>query len=122
MKNIIAGSFVGVAIALIGSYLIGFSSAIAVPKEVSEILSGSMFIIWEVAVTQFLGYGVVSLLLMFIAVSLLKLNPWLSALTAIIVCEVMLFSIYPNNYTVYIPHIFVLSLSAFLGGVFVSKK
>ena len=115
MKDTIIGLFIGIAIAFLGVYFTGFSAAIAVPEQVGKLLSGPSFIIWEVAVTQFLGYGVVTFLLLFFAIKLLKLNPWLSVLSALIACEAVLFIAYSSSYRIYIPHVFIVISCAVLG-------
>ncbi|WP_339899128.1 hypothetical protein [uncultured Gilvimarinus sp.] len=115
MKDTIIGLFIGIAIAFLGVYLTGFSAAIAVPEQIGKILSGSSFIIWEVAVTQFLGYGVVTFLLLFFAVKFFKPNPWLIVLSALIACEAVLFIAYSSSYTIYIPHFLIVIGCAVLG-------
>ena len=115
MKDIIVGLLVGIAIAFLGVYFTGFSAAIAAPAKVAEILSGPSFILWEIAVIQFLGYGLVTILLLYFAVKLLKLNPWLCAVAALVACEAALFMAYSSDYSIYIPHVLVLVACAAFG-------
>ena len=122
MKDLAIGIFIGLAIAYLGVYFTGFSAAIAVPEKVGEILSGTTFIVWEIAVTQFLGYGVVAFLALFLAIKLLKLNPWVSAIAAVVACEAALFAAYSSTYMIYIPHILVLVVCAICGAFLAHRQ
>ena len=115
MKDLAMGILIGLVIAYLGVYLTGFSAAIAVPEKVGEILSATTFVVWEIAVTQFLGYGVVTFLVLFLAIKLMKLNPWVSAMAAVIACEAALLAAYSSTYMIYIPHILVLIVCATCG-------
>ncbi|MCQ3827842.1 hypothetical protein HXX02_00130 [Microbulbifer elongatus] len=122
MKDLAIGICIGLAIAYLGVYLTGFSAAITVPEKVSEILSGKAFIVWETAVTQFLGYGVVTFLALFFSIKLMKLNPWVSALAAVVVCEAALFAAYSSTYMIYVPHILVLIVCATCGALLAKRR
>ncbi|WP_078082618.1 hypothetical protein [Microbulbifer mangrovi] len=118
MKSVVVGVVVGIAVAYLGVYFTGFSAAIAVPKEVSDLLSPNTLLVWDIAVTQFLGYGVIAFLLVFFSIKLLRLNAWMTALIAIVSCEVVLFATYSSQYMIYVPHFVVLigcgALAAFM--------
>ncbi|AQQ68257.1 hypothetical protein Mag101_11855 [Microbulbifer agarilyticus] len=122
MKNVVIGLAIGIAIAYLGVYFTGFSAAIAVPQEVAEVLSGKSFLIWEIAVTQFLGYGVIAFLLVYFSIKILRLNPWVTAIAALISCEALLFVTYTSQYTIYVPHFVVLVGCGALAAFMASRK
>lgn len=114
MKNVFVGVVIGVVVAYLGVYFTGFAAAIAVPEVVAEILSGRGFVVWEIVVTQFLGYGVIVFLLVFFSVRSLRLNPYVAALAAVLSCEAVLFGTHTSQYIFYMPHLIVLIFCAVL--------
>ncbi|AQQ67048.1 hypothetical protein Mag101_04880 [Microbulbifer agarilyticus] len=122
MKSLVIGLAIGIAIAYLGVYFTGFSAAIAVPQELTKVLSGKIFLIWEIAVTQFLGYGVIAFLLVFFSIKILQLSPWVTAIASLFSCEALLFATYTSQYTIYFPHFIVLVGCGTLAAFMASRK
>ncbi len=117
MKQVISAVLVGLVSALFGAFLTGYSAAITIPGGLVEFFTGWRMFLWDILVVQFLGYGITILLLTFLVTILLKLNPWITAALAIIVCEAALAIAYPSSFSLYIPHIVVVVSCAFLGAL-----
>lgn len=93
MKKIIAGLFAGVASASIGIFLVGYSSAVAIPKEYLGMFSGWRMYLWELVVVQLSSYGIAIFNLTLLAAKILNLDPWAVAATAFVTCEAFLIGV-----------------------------
>lgn len=117
MKKVIAGIFAGVASAILGIFLVGYSSAVAIPKAYSGLFSGWRMYVWELVVVQFFSYGIAILTLTFLVAKTLKLNPWAVAAIAFISCEAFLIIVSWPHPLIYGPHVAVVAICAALGAV-----
>ncbi|WP_444930776.1 hypothetical protein ACJJIF_03045 [Microbulbifer sp. SSSA002] len=121
MKNIIAGIMIGLVTGYLGTLIIGYSAAIAMPNFFKTLPSGSSPILWDILVIQSLNYGLLIFTFSFLAYKLVNLHPWATSAIAIIACEATLYFFHPSEYTLYAPHILALVLFSPLSALF-SKK
>ncbi|MEW5248278.1 hypothetical protein [Microbulbifer discodermiae] len=107
MKSTVAGVLIGLITAYLGVILTGYSAAIAIPEAIANFISGRSFLLWEIFVTQLLGYGLSVFVLILAAAKLLNVNPWVTSVVAFITCEFALYPAYTAADTIYILHIIV---------------
>lgn len=80
VKGFATGIFIGFFVALFGSYLIGYTAAIAMPDGLAEYARNSdywqvIFVLWDFIVVQLPSVGLLSILVTAIAI---KFLPWSS--------------------------------------------
>jgi hypothetical protein len=114
MKQLGVGVSVGVLVALLGSYLTGYLSAVAVPEGIGS--SAVAHLLVELG-TQLLGFGILSFVLMYFAAKLLYKKHWLvTAIVAVASVQVVLAVLSWPSYSFYLLHVIVLAASIALGG------
>jgi len=122
VKATLLGILAGVVLAYVGAYLTGYTAAMALPSFIANDTSGILIYLWEMAVTQFLGFGLAAFVLVYLTIRLVRLSTWVFLIVVFIVCELSL-SLMPSSYfDFYMPHYIVVIACLFLGAFLASRN
>lgn len=108
VTSIVTACIFGVLLAQAGSHITGYTAAFAMPES----FAGVMWL-WDIFVIQFLGFGLLGILLAFIHVKLFAGSLLTSVLVPLIVCQLVL--LYPFTYPVYWTNFLVILVSLVVG-------
>ncbi|OFC69298.1 hypothetical protein [Alteromonas confluentis] len=111
MKNgisILSAIILGFLVAQLGSVLVGYTSAFAMPKFLASVMW-----LWDILVIQFLGFGLLAATAGFIHARLFSGSYVSSLLITLVACQITL--LYPFTYQVYWLNVFVI-FASLLGG------
>lgn len=129
MRNLVLGALIGLVTAFIGTKVIGYTSAIAAPHQVFQILGATIgLFVWDTLIVQMLGFGILAFILSYCGVKFFDLG-WLpTILFAFATTQIALFFLNGTVSHLYLPlnlvlpHLMVLILAFTIGGYIGSKE
>lgn len=121
MKTLVLSIISGAVLAFVGTFLISYTSAMAVPSFLVD-QSRYLKLLWELAITQFLGFGLITFIVVFLVNRLGSVNLWLFTVATLIICELTLAAMSSFSLVLYASHVIVMFCSAFIGAYLAHKK
>lgn len=109
--SILAACVLGFFLAKAGAFATGYTAAFAMPTSFVHYMW-----LWDALVVQFLGFGMLSVLVSYTHSRLFQSNLRTGILIPLSVCQFVLF--YPDTYVVYWMHLVVMSASLLAGMYF----
>jgi len=129
MRDLGFGVVIGVLVAIFGVTVTGYTSAIAAPIKLFQILDPSLgSLIWDVFVVQLLGFGVLSLVFAYFTVKQFALTWLLTVVVAFVSSQVVLYVMNgmetsPVHQPMdFLPHLLVLVTMLSLGGYWGARE
>jgi hypothetical protein len=116
-KNILSSVVAGLILAILGVYLTGYTSALVMPT----IFAGFMWA-WDILIVQFLGFGLLAIVLSYLVAYLSKLNFLCSVITIFVIAQLYLFFMMGGNMNLFWPNILTMLICLFTGWFAACKK
>ncbi|MBV1907813.1 MAG: hypothetical protein KUG78_00735 [Kangiellaceae bacterium] len=117
IKNTLSSVVAGLALAIIGAYLTGYTSAFVMP-----ISFASFMWVWDILIVQFLGFGLLAIALSCLISYLSKFNFLFSVIVIFVIAQVGLFFMAGNNINLYWPNILTMLICLIIGWLIACKK
>ena len=116
-KNIFIGVLSGLLLAFVGVYLTGFTSALVMPTSFY-----SLIWLWDILVVQFLGFGVLAVIISYMVTHKLKVGFTNSVIVTFIFAQFILIISMGNLSMLYLPNISVMFGSLVIGWFVANRK
>jgi len=116
-KNTLSSVAVGLIIAFLGAYLIGFTFAFTMPSGIVNFMWA-----WDILVVQFLGFGLLAIVSSYSVAYLTKHNFLFSVIATFIIAQISLFLMAANNLNLYWPNILTVLVCLNIGWFVACKK
>ena len=116
-KNVFISLVSGIVLAMLGVYFTGFTASFAMPSSLANMMWA-----WDIFVVQFLGFGVLAIMLSYLVAYLSKLSFVYSVLAIFVIAQFVLFLITGNLFSIYIANILTMFTCLTLGWFVACKK
>jgi len=116
-QNTLSSAVAGLALAFLGAYLTGYTSAFVMPISFANFMWA-----WDILIVQFLGFGLLAIALSYLIAYLSKLNFLFSVIVTFIIAQVGLFFMAGNNINLYWPNILTMLICLIIGWFIACKK
>ncbi|TMP01958.1 hypothetical protein CWC11_20385 [Pseudoalteromonas sp. S3178] len=116
IKNILVSIFSGIALAIIGSYLTGHTSALVMPVSF-----GNLIWAWDIFVVQLLGFGLLAIASGFLVAYITNKNFLFSVVAVFLITQLYLSFVIGDGFYFYFPHILTM-LVCLCAGWYVARK
>ncbi|MGB2739983.1 MAG: hypothetical protein WBC60_05430 [Cognaticolwellia sp.] len=115
-KNTLSSVVAGLILASLGAYLTGYTSAFAMPMSFAKFMWA-----WDIFIVQFIGFGLLAILLSYSVAYLSKLNFLFSVIATFVIAQLSLFIMMGDSMNLYWPNILTM-LTCLVLGWFIACK
>ena len=116
-KNTLSSVVAGLTLAILGAYLTGYTSAFTMPISFAKFMWA-----WDILIVQFLGFGLLAIILSYSVAYLSKLNFLFSVIVTFVIAQVSLFFMMGSNMNLYWPNILTMLICLIIGWFTACKK
>ncbi|MBU2925844.1 hypothetical protein Q4506_06615 [Colwellia sp. 4_MG-2023] len=116
-KSTLSSVVAGLILGYLGAYLTGYTSAFSMPANFIKFMW-----VWDILVVQFLGFGVLAILLSYSVAYFSKLNFFFSVIASFVIAQLNLFLMMDGNINLYFPHILTMLTCLIIGWLIAIKR
>ena len=109
-KNTLSSVVAGLILAILGAYLTGYTSAFAMPISFANFMWA-----WDIFIVQFLGFGLLAIVLSYSVAYLSKFNFLFSVILTFVIAQLSLFFMMGSNMNLYWPNILTILICLIIG-------